>query len=282
MYPVCPLNYILVQIGKKYQDTITTKSGIQFYKETRFNPGWHTTITGKVVSTPQAISGDLYHGGLKIDVKPDDEILFSYRVVYDESYNSANDHVFFEEEHPIPEETVWANKLGLIIMRRYLMNDKWSCVCFNQQGEKLDVMTGGERELDMWMSKYSFHKHTDISFKNLLVIDGKEYWKVDVANIIAVKTKDGYTMTGGNVLLEPHKKGGIEHQGRIILLSDSHRKGKNQATATIKSIGKARKKPISAKAGDEVYYDKRFAEQYDIDGDEFIILKQERILAKVV
>lgn len=282
--PVCPLNFVLVQIDKKYQDVITTPSGIQFYKETRFNPGWHATITGKVVSTPQSIMNDAYHRGLSVDVKEGDVILFSYRVVYDERYTGNNDEVFYENESFDPYEKVWQSKKGEVLVRRYMNNDRWNCLHMTREGEIISAAKMcNERQMESFLGKFTYKTHTDISFKNLITIDGKDYWKVDVANIIAVKNGEHFEMKSGNVMLEEHKKREVSHQGKIILLSNPY-KPKNQSTATVLSIGKQRggKVAIGAKPGDEVYYDKRFAEQYEIEGKEFIILKQERILAKVV
>lgn len=78
-----PVDLIIVQLSKAFQDEITFESGVKLFKDVRFSPEWNTTVTGTVISVPNRLSKRHDLRGLSIEPKEGDEIIMSYMVVYD-------------------------------------------------------------------------------------------------------------------------------------------------------------------------------------------------------
>lgn len=283
----CPANYLLVRIDKAYQDQINLSGGLTLYQDVKFNPSFHVTITGEIVSLPAKVTNTPGCDRRSIDlsgVKPGMEAVFSYLTVFDQVEWDDRDDVFEEDYNPNPQLTVWGNKKGFKLLRYYrLQDDKYDVAALDSDGKEY---SGGrkitEKEVDGWLSKFKFTKTDGSSFRNLVEYNGEQLWKVDVNHLYAVKEKEGnrLTMTGGYVFLEPVKEE-IKYKGAIILLNPI--KVENEATARIIAIGDARRgRPkIDAQEGDIVVYDRRFAQEYTAWGRPVLLLKQDRLLAKV-
>lgn len=80
-YPVCPIDFLIVELDKKFQDEIITSGGLRLYLDTTYKPEEHVTITGKVLSVPRWISSrsDMEH--IVPDARPGDQVLFRYLAV---------------------------------------------------------------------------------------------------------------------------------------------------------------------------------------------------------
>lgn len=79
---VAPVNNLIVTIEKKFYDSVTFDSGQTIF----FDPSWHpeeyTMLRAKVVSVPLGIIDRHDYHRISIDMKPGDEILMRYDVIY--------------------------------------------------------------------------------------------------------------------------------------------------------------------------------------------------------
>lgn len=80
-YPTCLADNLLVRIDKKYEDEITAPGGMKFYFDPSFDPTWHATVTGTVLTVPMGLSTSPDVKGIIPEAVPGDEIIFSYLVV---------------------------------------------------------------------------------------------------------------------------------------------------------------------------------------------------------
>ncbi len=90
MTPRCPVNCLIVEIDKAYEDEIVFPSGVKLFKDTQEAPEWNTTCTGCVVATPTYVrkyndngSEKPEYRGLLLDAKDGDVVIFDYTVIED-------------------------------------------------------------------------------------------------------------------------------------------------------------------------------------------------------
>lgn len=86
---ISPQNKIIVQIEKKFQDTISFASGVTLYQDTTFHPEQHAMLKAKVISVPRSILQRADYDGYNELPSPGDTILMRYDVVY--SYRNQPD-----------------------------------------------------------------------------------------------------------------------------------------------------------------------------------------------
>lgn len=95
-------------------------------------------------------------------------------------------------------------------------------------------------------------------YKNLVLYQGNEYWKVDMGEIFCKVNADGsLEMVTENILLEP----------------------KTEDTGIIKAM--PNNINLSCNVRDEVCFEPRFVQKYNIFGGEHYIIPARRVLAKV-
>jgi hypothetical protein len=135
--PQCPSNYILVEIGKKFNDIITTESGMQFYQDTTYRPEEFATILGKVVSVPRSVNADAWPRRSLIEqvIEPGDEIAFNYLTIFDLNHNDDSEEVYYEDPVNNPWLQQWSNKKGekiWVVYKPY--DDKFDVAAFTPEG----------------------------------------------------------------------------------------------------------------------------------------------------
>ena len=112
-------------------------------------------------------------------------------------------------------------------------------------------------------------------YKNLVVINGEEYWKVDMCDLFFnITENDEIEMVTDHVLLSMFP---VEHSvkntsGLLI----------NQKVPEHLGIVKAlpNNKNLSVRVGDTVCFEPRFVQKYNILGQEHMIIQTHRLLAK--
>ena len=136
---------------------------------------------------------------------------------------------------------------------------------------ELDITTGDQIYFSYQVveDKIQRDRDTDVH-KNLLFRKGKKVWLVAPEHIYFRVRNDQLQMVNGYVLLDF-----IEEETQSALIVPEYLK-------KVKLIGQAR--VVSAqehKAGEVIFFDKRFVETYELFGREYYILNQTRILAKL-
>lgn len=77
-----PINKLIVTLEKKLYDSRTFESGQTLYFDPSWHPEEHAMLKAKVVSVPPGVIDRPDYAGYKICVKPGDEILIRYDVVF--------------------------------------------------------------------------------------------------------------------------------------------------------------------------------------------------------
>lgn len=291
--PVCIQNNILVELPKAFQDELIFSNGLKFYQDTTFRPEWNATVKGIVHSVPLnlTIGGgndtiDPDRPNIRQIVKVGDEIIFSYLVVMNRKQSDNAGDIFTREIPQNPYTTVWSNPNGLQLVRVYMMNDKYECGLFDTKTKIwIARVKGGLSDVESFMGRYMPTENYSFNYKNLLPYDGKDYWKVDYPNAIAIKRAEGiFEMIGEYTLIEPisepHKQ-----------LPDGMIEVYNMAQSTdYKSIGKLisiglpliGEVKLSVKQNDIICTDSRYVMKYSIDGHDYWVVRQKHIYGKSV
>jgi co-chaperonin GroES (HSP10) len=275
--PICPIDKIIVQFDKKFQDEIVTKSGIKFYQDPTFNPEWQATVTGTVVSIPKRISYPIVP-----QVKVGDELVFSYLVVYDRIVRE-DDEAFYETtpENDRHHEFENGRKETIKVMH---LTPKLSAGIYMAADKKtrLDGRQGGPKEVGRWLSQYKIGKHDHMVYTNLLPFNEQDFWLCDYQFAIAVKREGEIIMIGGNCLLEPSEERMVYERGPNMQLDLITKVDKG--VATLLNIGEPLKTlpRLNAKPGDRVHFNQDFVQRYEMWGKKYFVLPQIRLIAKDV
>lgn len=112
-------------------------------------------------------------------------------------------------------------------------------------------------------------------YKNMILFEGKEYWKVDMAEIFCtVSPKGEIRMVTDNLLLERFH---VEHSSQnitgIILPKED-----NDHLVVVKAMPENIK--LSCKVGDLISVEPKYIQKYNILGSEHFITPSRRVLAK--
>lgn len=282
--PRCAEDCLIVQLSSKFKDQ--TKSGI--YIDTTYNPGEHATVTGKVLSVPRQMSNNPQKIGIAMEVEPGDELAFSYRVVYNQAFSSNDQDRFYEEPLANPYITKWSTPGGLQMVRRYLGNGKFDAAIFREakgKGEILDKTNGPADHVHTFVTKYLNQVSVNINYKNRFVHKGDEFWKVDYQMAYVVKRGDDLKMIGGHVLLEC-PKGGI-YRGKKLdttleVFEAKQDLAEERLTSRIVAIGTplAGRPALKVQQGDEVVINRHTAQEYTFWDVNYIVVRQDQLLAK--
>lgn len=290
MIPIAPQNNLFVLINKMYTDEIKTGSGVKLFLDSSFNPEWHVSITGLVVSTPMKLNRDNTErwGLRRDDIQAGDEAIFRYLVVEDKTFTDSP-----EKFYPVEEQAgrffEFRNGYGKAVKVYAIEPNWWVGVYTDEEGNPLDGINGKRKEVDKWLSKnFSMLEDGDIQYENLVLFNGVLYWKVDYSMLIGfIREIDGAKKVHagrGFVFVEPMEvELGDMTEGGIVI-PEHMRVQKSKRWGVARMIGESRDGKImpSIKEGDKVMWDERFGEQYEIGGLPWIVLKQEQILGKLV
>ena len=284
--PTCIQNYILVELLKAFQDEIISDGGIKFYHDVTFRPEWNVTVSGIVASVPLRLTiGDGQYHSLDPEresiiqkVQPGDEIIFSYLVVMNRKQTDNVGEIFTKDNPLDPFTSVWSNPNGLKIIRVYLKNDKYECGLFDTVSKTwVDKTNGGVKDVESFMGKYMATENIGFNYKNLLPYGGKDYWKVDYSNVIAIKKNGIFDMVGEYVILEPIREPRRGDYQGVIEIYNLEQDTDYRAIGKVVSIGET---ILSVKKGDTICTDIRYVEKYEIDGHDYWIVRQRYIYGK--
>lgn len=280
--PVCPKDYILVEIDSKFKDT--TSGGL--IVDTSWKPGEYATVCGKVASTPLGLTNHPEKRVIAPEVEVGDELAFSYTVVFSRSYIDNKEDVFSEEASDDPFVTTWMNNSGVVIMRRNLMGGKFEIVVFQVHDGNREVTfyeKGDKNRINHLVEKFKVEKSDIIHYENVLQFDGKDYWKVDYPAAFAVKRGDEIKMIGGYVLLEHKEVNRQSYSGKLELWGDYRRDESKEIRSKVISVNPNFKSKYSfdVKAGDEVIVNKDTIQEYEFWGQKYLLARKNQLIAKV-
>ncbi len=116
----------------------------------------------------------------------------------------------------------------------------------------------------------------DPIFQNAIYHEAKEFFLADITSIFAVIRGEEIIMINGWVQLS-------EIEDSKIIVPHNFKSNKFIVSSTILNIGhsKTHLKGIDANIGDNVFFDKRKVQHYEINRKKFIITSQEKLLGKI-
>lgn len=289
VYPKSPVNTILVQIEKKYEDEIITGSGIKFYKDTSYNPEWNVTATGKVISVPARLSDRVTEAGTFVagdsptqiipDVQVGDELFFGYNVIEDKDYINSPD-AFREVEDS--QATMFSNSKKEQLRLQKISKNLAICIWTDAQNNRLGGIQGKPDECIKWLQQnFTFAGDDNLVYKNLLPYDGQDYWMVNYLEAKGVKRDGEIIMLAGNVLCEaPEESTGFELDENKLLHTV---KKVDKSVLTVVATGKPLKNEpeIEIKPGDRIKVNATHVQKYTVWGKEYAMIDQRSIFGKL-
>lgn len=91
-------------------------------------------------------------------------------------------------------------------------------------------------------------------YKNLIIFEGQEYWKVHISEVF-FKMTDGIEMITNNVLVIP----------------------RSEDSGFVEGVGKI---GVNCKKGDTIFFEPQFAQQYSFFEQSYFIIPASRVIAK--
>jgi glycosyltransferase involved in cell wall biosynthesis len=149
--------------------------------------------------------------------------------------------------------------------------------------EVIEHVKGSAREVNDFIDRHKKSANTFIEHRNQLWLGEEEYWKVDYHQAYMVRRGNEFVMIGGYVLLEYKKVERNEYTGNLELWGDGRKDIKPELRTKVIAIGTPLKgRPVlSCKAGDTVIVDQRTVQEYNFWGNDYLLARQDQILAKV-
>lgn len=125
---------------------------------------------------------------------------------------------------------------------------------------------------------YDFYQNThngEPLYKNLISIQGKEFWMADITKIYAVIRNGEIIMINGYVMATPF----VEDK---IFLTAASKKTKGVKTSEVMHVGNPKETlpSLTIKQGDTIYFNPATVQKYQINNKPFIILQQHQVLGK--
>ncbi len=186
---------------------------------------------------------------------------------FDSGLKLFRDTGFHPEEHAMLQATV-------VSVPKAIMNRQ------DYEGMTIEVQPG-DRILMRYDVVFSYthqpERDTPI-YKNVLLYQGIEYWKVDLQKIFGIIQEDTIIMVNGYVccdLLEEEQ----EDSG-LILRPDNFRKKERRDKMVVRYIGRplAGQPALNCDPGDIIYCSPGVAQLYEINQKNFYIIKQSHIV----
>jgi co-chaperonin GroES (HSP10) len=274
-----PTDKLLVSVKSRFNEL--TAGGL--YKETSLNPEWHATTNGVVISNPQKLSAELKSEGVAMDLLPGDEAYFSYKVITDSTYEDNGDQIFRKVVHNAVKMVFTNGRKEAIVVTHIEQEKKFAGLFISKEGDITDRWIGPMEEIKKWMQNFHFQDNTVLFPDNLMIIEGKEYWKVDYNLVFGYKREEKVHAATGYVWIEPIEQQKLAWDSNsLILTTDSTKKEVVKGKGKAVHIGNipAGQPKLSIKQNDIVIFNPGFAEQYEINGKNWLILKTDRILAR--
>lgn len=266
-----PIGRVLLELDSKYTEEIILEGGLKLYLDPSYSPEWNVTVTGKIAALPRGYEGPLKEGS---------KVFFSYLVVNDRKFKPEDEYFvttiggneYFQEYQDRNGRV-----MRIVAFPKSFGGFLWSGTLFDESG-LIDGCQGGQSEVERWKAQFSFGSNDQQVYKNLVEIEGKDYWICDMDWIFAYKNGKNIKAINDYVILKPIEidvTEAVKIQNGIALPETSI-KYRREDCGRVVSVGKE----SSLKESDIAFFSGRFAEKYDFDGNQYYILKHDRILAK--
>lgn len=272
------VNNVLLSLDKALNDEIILNSGLKLFIDPSYRPEFNVTVSGKVNALPENCIGE--DAKIVEQLKVGDEVAFNFRVVATRKYVPNKDTFLPIEETEI-RKTYLDNKKNKIKINAlpYKGGLNWVGVLLDWRGDVIDGAQGTQSEVERWFSQFTIGYDAPFFYSNLLEHEGTVLWKAEPRDIYAKKVKGGVGIqaVGDRVIM---KEIVIDASKRVALTNGIH-----IPDGSILSAYGDRAKVVSGgekfgiKRGDEVFFEPTYLEKYNFFGQEYLVIKQNRLHA---
>jgi hypothetical protein len=266
-----PIQDFFVKVDKKLNDEILLNGGLKLFLDPTWRHEWNVTVTGTVYGIPEKYKK--HYPTLKVN----DEVAFAYTVVNERRFKSGaenfvqitEDNQYYKRfQNPSGEKIIVSAIPGKISLL-------WVGVYLDKYNNRIDGLQGTESEVGRWLSQFNMGGVQDGYYKNLLATEQGDFWKVKPAELLAKKEGDEITMYANRVLAKPIEidyttKYNLENGTILPAFSIV---GTYMDRAELVSGGE----DLGLKKGDIISTNEEYAEQYDLWGTKYFIIKKNRI-----
>lgn len=272
MSKIQPINEILLSLKKPLQDTIKLNGGLELYLDTTWQHEQHVTCEGIVEGIP---TDNPFNGELQIG----DEVCFSYSVVAERRFADAGHHFHPSITSNYRKQFINGKDERInVVCVPGKISKKWVCTFLDGRGNFKHGFEGTEAEMERWLAQFPFGDIQGYEFRNLVVYNGKQYWKCEYHDIFAKKVGKKLVSIGEQVILNPINrvipKDVLKDMG-ILWTKDK---------MTLQEVGRAKVisggRKIGLKGGDIVGFNDRIKQSYRYFGREYYLVKQDSIYGK--
>lgn len=103
-----PYDNLIVTISQKFYDSVKFESGVTLFYDPKWDPSEHSMLEAKVVSVPRTIQvREDFEGFSTEGIKPGDDILMRYDVVFAYKAQPDNDTTRFKNEMWYRQKSYW-------------------------------------------------------------------------------------------------------------------------------------------------------------------------------
>lgn len=197
-----PLNSIFLQIDTPLQKEIISGT-LRLIAAPEYNPEQNATVVGKIAALPKYPKGE--YAAIVKDLKIGDDIAFLYSVCSKIGYY-GDSNAFHPATDGSDYYKVWYNGKGerlQILAVPGIITKRWFCTYMDKRNNLIDGVDGTERDMEKFLSQFTFGSSDKAYFKNLVEINGKTYWRAEFNEILAVKRKKDIVAVGDWVCCNP-------------------------------------------------------------------------------
>jgi co-chaperonin GroES (HSP10) len=271
-----PIKKVLISIDKALNDEIITEGGLKLYLDPSYDPSFHATVTGTVKGIPTNPTKE--DKSIVSQLRIGDEIAFNYKVVINREYKSNSESFQSVEKNPA-KRVFLNNKRQKIMVNALPYRGKviWVGVLLDHKNNVLDGRQGTNKEIEKWLSNFTFGEGASFVYKNLLEYDDINLWQTEAINIYAKKTSNGIVSLGDRVIMKPIF---IDVTQQVKIMKGIHLPDNAVMTeyvdmAVVVSGGER----IGINKGDTVMFDPLYIEKYRFFNEDYLLIKEKRIHA---
>lgn len=206
-------------------------------------------------------------------VAPTDKVILKLETKYIKNFSDIAKRAAIENGASVNLEDLCQIVGEVVSIPKSISKDKW------HEGFSTKDIQVGDTAIFSFSIVYDWYQNThmgDPLYKNLISIQGKEFWMADITKIYAVIRDEKITMINGYVMAKPFEKD-------IIITETKSKKTKGVKSSRLMYVGNPRenKTKIKAKQGDTIYYAPNLPIPYQINDKPFIILQQHQVLGYI-
>lgn len=276
-----PLTGILVSIDRAFQDELTTPSGLKLFLDGSYRKNFTATVTGKISALP-ITAKSAEHKKILRQLSIGDEVAFTYKVVADIDYVPDGGQ-FMPTTEGNDRQREWISGYGEKLHVYCLRNPKtwsdiWIGYYLDRYNQHVDGVQGDQEEVERWLSQFPIGKTDRYTHTNLFNLNGKNYWKCELDQIIAKKVKNAPVSVSNRVICSPVEEAvPLDIKMHLVKFGEDA-KIRYQDRAKVIS-GHTNLKGV--KRGDTVMFPERFVEKYELWGKEYYLINKMFVHSKL-